>query len=204
MEPSKQAKLHLLLFLTQDLLISLCSGGPSQPPRFVAGLLADGAGLPGAVIPRGCVKATLPLKFLLPILAKPLEGQTELLGHEVVDDGVDGAVGVDADPAEEDKPAVQVGVLHEGVHQNQGPVGHPEQGKEGHHHSQHLGDLEEKEGAQRASEVMRHSFERLALRPGKVACQALKFKTNAMWPLVTAHGSICPAMAIPRVPRRPE
>lgn len=112
LEPSEQAELHLLLFLD----FSLCSSGPSQPPRFVVGLLADGASLLGAVITRGCVKATLLLKFLLAILAKLLEGQTELLGHEVVDDGVDGTVGVDADPAEEDKPAIQVRVLHEGVH----------------------------------------------------------------------------------------
>lgn len=80
-----------------------------------------------------------------PTLAKFLEGLAELLGHEVVDDRVDGAVGVDADPAEEDEPAVQIGGLHEGVHQNQSPVGHPEQGKEDHHHSQHLSDLQRRD-----------------------------------------------------------
>lgn len=69
------------------------------------------------------------------------EGSAELLRHGVVYDRVDGAVEVDADAAEKQEPAVQVGSIQEGVDHHQGAVGHPQHGEQDHHHSQHLGHL---------------------------------------------------------------
>lgn len=70
------------------------------------------------------------------------EGRAELLGHQVVNDRVDRTVGVNADPAEEQEPGVQVWRTHKGVNENQGPVWHPQQGEEHNHHCQHLSDLQ--------------------------------------------------------------
>lgn len=70
-----------------------------------------------------------------------LERGAELLRHGVVDEWVDGAVEVDAEAAEEQEPGVQVGVVQEGVDQNQGPVRQPQHGEQNHHHRQHLGHL---------------------------------------------------------------
>lgn len=83
-------------------------------------------------------------RLLLPppaALVELFKRHAKLLGHEVVDDGVDGAVGVDAHAAEEQEPGVVVRRVEEGVHHHQGPVRHPEQGEEDHHHRQHLRDL---------------------------------------------------------------
>lgn len=88
---------------------------------------------------------------LLHLLASPaaaaelFEGDLKLLGHEVVDDGVDGTVGVDAHTTEEQEPGAVVGRVDEGVDHHQGSVRHPEQGKEGDHHRQHLCDLRTRE-----------------------------------------------------------
>ena len=68
-------------------------------------------------------------------LAELFERDAKLLRHEVVDDGVDGAVGVDAHPAEEEEPGVVVRRVDEGVDHHQGSVRHPEQGEEDDHHS---------------------------------------------------------------------
>lgn len=73
------------------------------------------------------------------------EGRAKLLRHEVVDHRVDGAVGVDASAAEEKKPGVQVGGTDEGVDEHQRAVGHPQQGKQNHHHRQHLRHLGQSE-----------------------------------------------------------
>lgn len=79
------------------------------------------------------------LLFVLPVaLAEVLERPPELLRHEVVDDGVDSAVGVDAHPTEEQEPAVVVRRVEEGVDHHQRPVRHPEQGEEDDHDHQHL------------------------------------------------------------------
>lgn len=74
-------------------------------------------------------------------MVQPPERRAELLRHGVVDDGVDGAIGVDARPTEEQEPGVEVGRGHKGVDQHQSPVGHPEQGEQDDDHCQHLGDL---------------------------------------------------------------
>lgn len=58
--------------------------------------------------------------------------------HRIINDGVDGTVQVDAEPAEEDKPDVQVWRIHERVDHHQGTVRHPQKGKEDHNHGQHL------------------------------------------------------------------
>lgn len=58
-------------------------------------------------------------------MAQFLKGGAELLGHGIVDDGVDGAVHVDAETAEEKEPGVQVGLLEEGVDHHESPIGHP-------------------------------------------------------------------------------
>lgn len=55
------------------------------------------------------------LQTLGATVAQLLEGGAELLGHGVVNDGVDGAVQVDAQTAEEEEPGVQVGIVQEGV-----------------------------------------------------------------------------------------
>lgn len=47
--------------------------------------------------------------------AEVFKGHAELLGHEVVNDGVDGTVGVDAHPAEEQEPGVVVRWVNERV-----------------------------------------------------------------------------------------
>lgn len=79
------------------------------------------------------------LFLLLPAaLAELFECHAKLLRHEVVNDGVDGAVGVDAHPAEEQKPAVVVRRVDKGVDHHQRAVGYPEQGEEDDHHHQHL------------------------------------------------------------------
>lgn len=87
---------------------------------------------------RGRVLSTPPLLALVQLP----KGIPELLRHEVVDDGVDGAVQVDAEAAEEEEPGVQVGRVHEGVHHHQRAVRQPQHGEESHHHSQHLGHLD--------------------------------------------------------------
>lgn len=69
------------------------------------------------------------------------EGRAKLLGHQIVNDRVDGAVGINAGPTEENEPGIQVWCADEGVDEDQGPVGHPEQGEKYNHHCQHLGDL---------------------------------------------------------------
>lgn len=65
------------------------------------------------------------LSTLLLALVQLPKGSPELLGHEVVDDGVDGAVQVDAQAAEEEEPGVQVRRVHKGVHHHQGAVRQP-------------------------------------------------------------------------------
>lgn len=77
-----------------------------------------------------------------PTAADLAESGAKLLRHGIVDDRVDGAVEVDADPAEKQEPAVQVGRVQEGVDNHQSTVWHPERGKQDHHHSQHLGHLQ--------------------------------------------------------------
>lgn len=78
---------------------------------------------------------------LPPAAADLAEGGAKLLRHGVVDDWVDGAVEVDADPAEKQEPVVQVGLIQEGVDHHQGAVRHPERGEQYHNHCQHLGHL---------------------------------------------------------------
>ena len=58
-------------------------------------------------------------------VAQLLERGSKLLRHCVVDDRVDGAVQVDAQPAEEKEVCVLVHSVQEGVHHHQGPVRHP-------------------------------------------------------------------------------
>lgn len=72
---------------------------------------------------------------MLPVaLAELFECQAELLRHEVVNDGVDGAVGVDAHSTEEQEPGVVVRRVDEGVNHHQCSVRHPEQSEEDDHH----------------------------------------------------------------------
>lgn len=77
-----------------------------------------------------------------------MEGLPETLGHEGIDDGVDGAVHIDAKAAEEKEAEVEVGRAQEGIHHHQGAVGQPQQSEKDHHHSQHLGDLPSETGKQ--------------------------------------------------------
>lgn len=70
-----------------------------------------------------------------------MEGLPETLGHEGIDDGVDGAVHVDAKAAEEKEAKVEVGRAQEGIHHHQGAVGQPQQSEKDHRHGQPLGDL---------------------------------------------------------------
>ncbi len=49
-------------------------------------------------------------------VAEPLKSSAELLRHGVVDDGVDGAVGVNAHAAEEQEPGVEIRRIHERIH----------------------------------------------------------------------------------------
>lgn len=87
-----------------------------------------------AVINRHVVLRRL-LLFLSPVaLAEFLEGDAKLLRHEVVNDGVDGAVGVDAQAAEEQEPGVVVRWVDEGVDHHQGSIRQPEEGEEDHDH----------------------------------------------------------------------
>ena len=60
-----------------------------------------------------------------PAVAQLLERGSELLRHGVVDDRVDGAVQVDAQPAEEQEVCVLVHRVQEGVDHHQGTVRHP-------------------------------------------------------------------------------
>lgn len=48
-------------------------------------------------------------------LAELFKSNTKLLRHEVINDGVDGTIGVDAHPAEEQEPSVVVRRVNEGV-----------------------------------------------------------------------------------------
>lgn len=81
------------------------------------------------------------------------EGSSESLRHQAVDDGVDGTVQVDAHPAEEEEPDVEVRGVHKGVHHHQCAVRQPQKGKEDHHDSQHLGYLVSGEMEKRKSQV---------------------------------------------------
>lgn len=74
-------------------------------------------------------------------LAELFERDTKLLRHEVVNDGVDGTVGVDAHAAEEQEPRVVVRRVDDGVDHHQCSVRHPQQGEEDDHYSQHLSYL---------------------------------------------------------------
>lgn len=103
--------------------------------RFVASV---GRILHDAVI---CRHVVLGLPLLPAALTELLEGNTKLLRHEVVDDGVDGAVGVDAHATEEEEPRIVVSRVHETVDDHHRSVRHPQQGKEDDHHGQHLGYL---------------------------------------------------------------
>lgn len=67
-------------------------------------------------------------------MVQPPERRAELLRHGVVDDRVDGAVGIDAGSTEEQEPGVEVGRGHKGVDEHQSPVGHPEEGEENDDH----------------------------------------------------------------------
>lgn len=71
-------------------------------------------------------------------LAELFESNTELLRHEVINDGVDGTVNVDAHPTEKQEPVVVVGRFDEGVHHHQRSVRHPQQGEKDDHHNEHL------------------------------------------------------------------
>lgn len=73
-----------------------------------------------------------------------LEGFPEALGHEGIDDRVEGTVQVDAEATEEKEAPIQIGLAQKRVDHHQGPVGQPQQSKENHHHCQHLGDLQDK------------------------------------------------------------
>lgn len=86
-------------------------------------------------------------------LAELFERYAKLLRHEVVNDGVDGTVGVDAHTAEEQEPGVMVRWVDEGVDHHQCSVGHPEQGEEDDHHSQHLCYLLMQRKRQRSKET---------------------------------------------------
>lgn len=100
--------------------------------RFIAPM---GRTLHHAVINRHVVLG-LPAVAAAP--AQLFKRDAELLRHQVVDDGVDGAVGVDAHPAEEEEPGVVVRRVDEGVDHHQRSVRHPQQREEDHHHGQHL------------------------------------------------------------------
>lgn len=76
----------------------------------------------------------------------PMEGVLEALGHEGVDNGVDGAVHVGAEAAEEQEAQAEAGRAQAGVCHHRGVVGQPQRSEEDHHHSQHLGDLPGKTG----------------------------------------------------------
>ena len=121
------------------------AGAPPAVLHLGAGVAAAGLGqarLPDRAV-GGVHGGQRPVVARLRPLAvvEAAEGGAELLGHGVVYDGVDGAVGVDAGAAEEDEPVVQVGRGHEGVEEDQRAVGHPQQGEQDHHHRQHLGHL---------------------------------------------------------------
>lgn len=67
-----------------------------------------------------------------------MEGLPETLGHEGIDDGVDGAVHLDAKAAEEKEAKVEVGRAQEGIHHHQGAVGQPQQSEKDHRHGRLL------------------------------------------------------------------
>lgn len=69
-----------------------------------------------------------------PAAADLTESGAELLRHGVVDDGVDGAVEVDANSTEEQEPVVQIGLVQERVHDHQSAVRHPEQREQDDHY----------------------------------------------------------------------
>lgn len=98
---------------------------------FVGGVLHD------AVINRHVVFGHL-LRPLLLTLTQFLESSPKLLGHQIVDDGVDGAVCVNTHPAEEQEPGIEIRRVHKGVDHHQSAVGHPQESEQDHHNSQHL------------------------------------------------------------------
>ena len=70
-----------------------------------------------------------------------LEGPAELDGHDVVEDGVDGAVDVDEGAGEHEEPQVEELVRGEGVVDDHDSVGHPQGPEHQHHHHQHADHL---------------------------------------------------------------
>lgn len=86
------------------------------------------------------------------------ESSAKLLRHCVVDYRVDGAVEVDAEPAEKQEPVVQVGLVQEGVHHHQSAVRHPEHSEEDHYHCQHLGHLQEGQQEESSKDQLSHFF----------------------------------------------
>lgn len=67
-----------------------------------------------------------------------LKCSTELDGHDVVEDGVDGTVCVDHEATEEKEPQVLETLTGERIVDDIGSVGQPENGKDADNHSQHL------------------------------------------------------------------
>ena len=70
---------------------------------------AVGQGVPDGAVVHRHLTDRLALAATALTAAEPPEGHTELLGHEVVDDGIDGTVAVDAHAAEEQHPGVGAG-----------------------------------------------------------------------------------------------
>jgi len=70
-----------------------------------------------------------------------LEGTAELDRHRVVEDGVNGAVHVHHDSAEQLEPVVVEAEAGKGVVDDPEAVGHPEHRKQADHHRQHLDHL---------------------------------------------------------------
>jgi len=73
---------------------------------------------------------------------EPPECTVELGRHDVVEDGIDGAVGVDHHATEEHQPAVFISISDERIVNNVRSVGQPQYGEDADDHREHLGDLE--------------------------------------------------------------
>lgn len=86
------------------------------------------------------------LQLFLLALTEFFEGCSEFLGHEVINNRVDGTIKVNANPTEQQEPMFLERLRQEGVNDHQGPVGHPQEGKKDYNHGQHLCNLWEVNG----------------------------------------------------------
>ena len=83
------------------------------------------------------------------------ERAAELGGHNVVEDGIDGAVGVDHQSTEKNKPEIVVAMRSERVVHDVGAVGQPQHGEHAYNNGQHLRHLQH--AIQKMSDVSLHN-----------------------------------------------